>query len=164
FAALLGGAFLPAAADALRLAAGLAALWFWRSAVRFDASPASLAFGAAAAALALLLPGPLSNGGLVQLAGSVLLLPIVEELALRGFVFRRLVSADFEQLPPGAFTALAVAASALLSGLIQPHFFAGAACGLVYTLAQIRRGRVADAIAAHMIANALVAIPGAMAS
>ena len=155
FAALAGGALLPQPwTDALRLAATAAALWIWRPSLPWRPALSSGAFGVLAAALVWMLSPVHTTPGLALF---VLVTPLAEELALRGYVFRRLVDADFESVQAGRFTWRALAASALVSGLLHPGFLAGAAAGLVYTAAQIRRGRVADAIAAHAVANALLA-------
>jgi exosortase E/protease (VPEID-CTERM system) len=89
---------------------------------------------------------------------SAALIPLAEELAFRGFLLRRLRSADFEQLAPRAAGALPLLLSSLAFGLCHgslwlPGTIAGVAFGLLY----MRSQRLGDAIAAHATANTLIA-------
>ena len=94
----------------------------------------------------------------VRLFGSCLLIPVVEELAFRGFLLRWLVSPEFERAPPRAATWSAVLLSSLAFGALHDHWVLGTLGGLVFALAWIRRGRLADAILAHALANAGIAV------
>lgn len=85
-----------------------------------------------------------------RLAGAVLLTPLVEEAFFRGYLQPRLVRAG---LPPPV--ALLVAAG--LFGLLHGRWFAGTLAGVAFGLVALRRGRLADAIAAHAAANATLA-------
>ena len=51
----------------------------------------------------------------------------------------------------------AVALSSLLFGLLHGRWLAGTAAGVGYALLLTRRGRLADAVLAHMTTNALIA-------
>jgi exosortase E/protease (VPEID-CTERM system) len=89
---------------------------------------------------------------------SVALIPLAEELAFRGFLLRRLRSADFEQIMPGTVGAVPLLLSSLAFGLCHgslwlPGTIAGLAFGLLYMRAQ----RLGDPLAAHATANALLA-------
>ncbi len=94
----------------------------------------------------------------LRVCGSVLVTPLVEELAFRGYLLRRLVSRDFTAVLPQAYTWPAVLVSSLAFGLIHDGWLWATLVGVVYALAQRWRGRVTDAIVAHMITNALVTI------
>ncbi|MFY9975006.1 MAG: CPBP family glutamic-type intramembrane protease, partial [Chromatiaceae bacterium] len=48
--------------------------------------------------------------------------------------------------------------SSLLFGLLHQHLLAGALAGAAFALALYRRGRVGDAILAHVSSNALIAL------
>jgi exosortase E/protease (VPEID-CTERM system) len=92
-----------------------------------------------------------------RVAGSVLTVPLVEELAFRGYLTRRLVQHDFQALPLGRMTVVSVIASSILFGLLHGRCWpAGIIAGLLFSLALRLRGRLADAVAAHLTANALL--------
>lgn len=92
-----------------------------------------------------------------RVVGSVLTVPIAEELAFRGYLIRKLVASDFENVPPGTFTWLSFLASSLLFGVLHNSWVAGTLAGAGFALALYHRGRIVDAIVAHMTSNALVA-------
>lgn len=85
--------------------------------------------------------------------------PIAEELAFRGFLLRRLISADFESVPFSRFTWFSLLASSALFGALHGgHWFAGILAGLLYAFTMIRCGRIGEAVAAHATTNALLAV------
>ncbi|MBY0522445.1 MAG: exosortase E/protease, VPEID-CTERM system [Gemmataceae bacterium] len=88
---------------------------------------------------------------------SVVLVPLAEELAFRGYLLRRLIAADFLEVSPRRFTLLSFVISSLLFGLLHGRWLAGTLCGMLFAFAVYRRGRLADAILAHAVANALIA-------
>ena len=83
--------------------------------------------------------------------------PIAEELAFRGFLYRRLVDADFERVSFRQFTWVAFAVSSVLFGVMHGRWLAGTLAGMCYALVMYRRGELGDAIAAHAITNAMIA-------
>ncbi len=90
---------------------------------------------------------------------TVVLTPIVEELAFRGFLARRIASAEFESVDPRELGWLAIALSSLAFGVLHRHVIAGVAAGACYGWLYRRRGSIVDAIVAHAVTNAaLVAI------
>jgi exosortase E/protease (VPEID-CTERM system) len=94
----------------------------------------------------------------VRVLAAVTTVPFAEELAFRGFLIRRFVSADFESLPWQRFTWLGVAASSLAFGLLHgERWIAGTLAGLLYAWAMLRKGSIADAVGAHAITNAWLA-------
>jgi exosortase E/protease (VPEID-CTERM system) len=94
--------------------------------------------------------------------GLVVIAPITEELAFRGYLLRRIQSRDFDSVPGTQWTVPAVVLSSLLFGAIHADVIAGTAAGLLFALAMLHRGKVIDAIAAHVVANAVLAIIGLM--
>ena len=91
--------------------------------------------------------------------GALVTVPIAEELAFRGFLLRRIVSADFENVGAENFTLVSLAISSIAFGLLHgDRWLAGTLAGLFYALALRRRGRFGDAVVAHMITNGLLAI------
>ena len=95
----------------------------------------------------------------VRVAAAVTTVPIAEELAFRGFLNRRLISADFTSVGFREFTAVSVLLSSLAFGLLHgERWVAGAVAGLLYAAVLLRRGRIGDAVVAHATTNALLAI------
>lgn len=95
---------------------------------------------------------------LVRVLGAVVTVPVIEELAFRGFLLRRLVAADFRTVTPRRFTWPAVLISSALFGALHTQWAAGMLVGLLYALAYYRRGRLLDAVLAHATTNALLAV------
>lgn len=93
-----------------------------------------------------------------RIAGSVLTVPIAEELAFRGYLIRKLVASDFESVPPGHFTWLSFVLSSMLFGLLHGDWIAGVVAGAGFAIALYVRGQLIDAVLAHMTANALIAV------
>jgi exosortase E/protease (VPEID-CTERM system) len=157
-----------------------AALWNYRSSYRgmpFDLSFVPVAIGVAVfVAWLWLIPGVPVEAGTAEpappslpplvliawivfrVAGSVITVPIAEELAFRGYLLRKLVSRDFENVPGNRFTLLSFVVSSILFGLLHASWIAGTVAGALFAVATYYRGRVSDAIVAHMTANALIAI------
>lgn len=93
-----------------------------------------------------------------RLVGSVIIVPVAEELAFRGFLARRLISADFDEVSPRQFTWLSFVGSSLLFGSLHgTRWFAATLAGMCYALAVYRRGELADAVFAHAVTNGLIA-------
>jgi CAAX prenyl protease-like protein len=93
-----------------------------------------------------------------RFVGYVIVTPAAEELAFRGYLTRRLISADFEIVPLGRFSWLSFFVSSALFGVFHGRsWFAGCLAGALFATALYRRGRIADAILAHATANAAIA-------
>lgn len=85
-------------------------------------------------------------------------MPIAEELAFRGYLLLRLVSADFERVSFGGVTWIALAVSSLAFGAIHgARWFAGAVAGLLYAPVLRKRGRFGGSASGHGSTNALLA-------
>lgn len=87
-----------------------------------------------------------------RLLGTILLIPVIEELFFRGYLLRRLHRDSL------VWAILAVAISSLLFGLMHDRFLAGTLAGVVFGLLYLRRAETSDAIAAHVLANATIAV------
>jgi exosortase E/protease (VPEID-CTERM system) len=92
-----------------------------------------------------------------RVLGSVILVPLAEELAFRGYVMRKLMARDFDRVPLGHWTWTAFLLSSVLFGVLHGRWVAGSLAGMGYALALTRRGQLADAVLAHMTTNALLA-------
>jgi CAAX prenyl protease-like protein len=93
-----------------------------------------------------------------RVIGSVVTVPLAEELAFRVYLLRRCQARDFERIPFQRFTWLSFLVSSLLFGLLHGRWLAGTLAGMVYALALYRRGKPADAVLAHAVTNALLAV------
>ena len=93
-----------------------------------------------------------------RVVGSILIVPVAEELAYRGYLMRRLAKADFESVPFHSVRWPALAVTAIVFGLAHGALWLpGIAAGLAYGLLLVRRGRIGEAVAAHATTNALIA-------
>ena len=93
-----------------------------------------------------------------KVIGYVIVTPLAEELAFRGYLMRRLISSDFEAVPPGQFTWVSFLVSSVLFGLMHGEWLAGILAGVAYALVVVRTGRVRDAVVAHAVTNGLLLI------
>jgi CAAX prenyl protease-like protein len=93
-----------------------------------------------------------------RVAGSVLLVPIVEELFWRVWLMRWLVTPNFEKVPLGTYTAQAFWLSAVLFASEHGAFWGvGLAAGIIYNSWMIRTRSLADCILAHAATNGALA-------
>ena len=92
-----------------------------------------------------------------RILGSSMVVPIVEELAFRGYLQRRLQSVDFESVAPESTGWLAVLGSSLLFGLLHQDLLAATLAGVAY--AQLyRKGGLSDCTIAHGTTNFCISI------
>ncbi|NNL87911.1 MAG: exosortase E/protease, VPEID-CTERM system, partial [Marinicaulis sp.] len=94
---------------------------------------------------------------LMRLAGTIVLVPIAEELAFRGYLHRKLIADRFEDVAEGAFAWKAFFISSALFGVLHERWLSGALAGAVFAVALYRSGKITNAIIAHMTANAVIA-------
>lgn len=92
----------------------------------------------------------------IRAIGSIIMVPIAEELAFRGLLHRWLISRNFETVDYATFSWLAFVVSSLLFGFLHQRWIAGALAGAAFALLMYRSGRLSDPIAAHMVANAMI--------
>ncbi len=87
----------------------------------------------------------------VRVLGTAVLVPIVEEMFFRGYLLARLDG------PQVWRRAGAVIVSSLAFALLHGRWVEAGLAGLVFAAVMLRRGRVTDAIWAHVTANSAVA-------
>ena len=92
-----------------------------------------------------------------RVIGSVVTVPLAEELAFRGYLSRRLIGSDFQSVPPGQLSWLSFLVSSVLFGVLHGRWVAGTLAGMAYALAYHRRGELTDAVVAHGVTNGLIA-------
>lgn len=95
-----------------------------------------------------------------RLFGAVVCVPIVEELAFRGFLLRRVSSRDFEEVPFEHSSWLGLVISSVAFGALHSEWALGIFAGFVFGGLARHRGRLADAVVAHAVANAVLAAYG----
>jgi CAAX prenyl protease-like protein len=102
------------------------------------------------------MPEALRYGWVVfRVLGTVVTVPVAEELAFRGFLYRRLVRAEFEGVGSREFSWVALVGSSVVFGLMHGgQWVEGTAAGVAYWAAWRWRGSVGDAAVAHGVTNA----------
>ena len=95
---------------------------------------------------------------LFKVVGSIVTVPLAEELAFRGYLTRRLIGSDFQTVPPGQLTWFSFVVSSALFGALHGRWVAGTLAGMAYAIVYHRRGQLTDAIVAHGVTNALIAV------
>ena len=95
----------------------------------------------------------------LRVVGYTITVPLVEELAFRGYLTRRLMRVDFERLPVGMFSWWSFAVSSLLFGALHGGLWlAGTIAGMTFALALYQRRALGDAVVAHATTNGLIAM------
>ncbi|MEQ8935648.1 MAG: exosortase E/protease, VPEID-CTERM system, partial [Amphiplicatus sp.] len=93
-----------------------------------------------------------------RLIGTILIAPLAEEFAFRGYLHRKLLARHVEDAPAAQFSWLVFLASSALFGALHERWLAGALAGAAFALALYRSGKLGGAVAAHVTANALIAL------
>jgi CAAX prenyl protease-like protein len=109
-----------------------------------------------AAALASVSPAARISWLLFRTLGSVVVVPLAEEIAFRGYLTRQLIAEDFQTIPVGTFTWFSYFMSSVVFGALHGRWLAGTIAGMLFALALYRRRRLMDAILAHATANGLI--------
>jgi exosortase E/protease (VPEID-CTERM system) len=91
---------------------------------------------------------------MLGLAGAIAV-PVAQELAFRGYLARKLVAADFGDVPFSKFTWLSFLGSSIAFGIIEPNWLPGVIAGMIFALVMYRRGLLSDAIVAHISSGVL---------
>jgi membrane protease YdiL (CAAX protease family) len=94
----------------------------------------------------------------VRIVGSTLVVPMLEEIFFRSFVYRYLASKDWLAVSLGKFQLMPFVVTSLIFGLEHREWLAGILCGFAYQGLVIWKGRLGDAITAHAITNFLLGV------
>lgn len=95
----------------------------------------------------------------VRIAGSALIVPVIEELFWRGWLMRWIINADFLKVPLGSYAAGAFWITAILFASEHGAYWeVGLAAGVVYNWWLIRTKNLADCILAHAVTNGVLAV------
>lgn len=95
---------------------------------------------------------------ITRIAGSTLVVPPLEEVFYRSFVYRYIASANFLNVPLDKFLPVPFLVTALGFGFAHNEWLAGILCGAAYQWLVLRKGRLGDAMTAHAITNFLLGI------
>jgi len=94
----------------------------------------------------------------VRIVGSSLVVPPLEEVIYRSFLYRYVAKADFQSVPLGQFAWLPFLVTAGVFGFAHYEWLAGILCGFAYQGLVIRKQRLGDAMTAHAITNLLLGL------
>jgi CAAX prenyl protease-like protein len=94
----------------------------------------------------------------VHILGSTFVVPPLEEVFYRSFLYRYLIRMDFLTMPLGRMNPLSFVVTSALFGFEHYQWLAGILCGLAYQWLVIRKNRLGDAITAHAITNFLLGL------
>ena len=183
-AQLIGGSFVADPNDIYPLAVGLAGgaliafhsdyelrwSWSWPAvwvgalvfviwvALDREGGTAGSARPIASAAGSAIAPARIDAPTLTKLLSTVLIVPIAEEIAFRGYLLRRLITAHFQDIRIGTFTLYSCVSSSLLFGLAHDRWFVGSIAGLAYALVLYRGKNLTHSIIAHGVTNGLLVV------
>jgi exosortase E/protease (VPEID-CTERM system) len=93
-----------------------------------------------------------------RIVTAIVIAPIAEELAFRGFLARRLSTRAFDELAPWRISIAAVVVSSVAFGLLHQRPVVGTLAGASYALLFRRCGRLADSVVAHAVTNAALVV------
>lgn len=94
---------------------------------------------------------------MIRALGSIVIVPLAEELAFRGYLLRRLMARDFQAVPPDRLSVGALLVSSAAFAAVHHGWLAGLVAGLLFGLVQIRGRNIGHAVVAHAVSNAAVA-------
>lgn len=90
---------------------------------------------------------------------SAIVVPPIEEMFYRSFMYRYIIKEDFEKVSLKTFHWLSFLITSIVFGIVhQNQWLAGIICGAAYQWLVLRRGHLGDAITAHGITNLLLGI------
>lgn len=92
----------------------------------------------------------------VRLVGSTWVVPPLEEVFYRSFLYRYVARADFASVPLGAFKRVPFIITAGIFGLAHYEWLAGVLCAFAYQGLVCWKHRLGDAMTAHAITNFLL--------
>lgn len=91
-----------------------------------------------------------------RILGSTLVVPPLEEVFYRSFLYRYIAKPDFLSVPLNRFLPWPFFATAVVFGFSHFQWLAGILCGMAYQWLVLRKNRLGDAMTAHTITNFLL--------
>lgn len=94
----------------------------------------------------------------VHILGMTWVVPPLEEVFYRSFLYRFIAKQDFLSVPLNKFLPLPFFATAILFGFSHNEWLAGILCGAAFQWLVLRKNRLGDAMTAHAITNFLLGV------
>jgi CAAX prenyl protease-like protein len=94
----------------------------------------------------------------VRILGSSIIVPPLEEVFYRSFLYRYIIKQEFLAVSLGTFHALSFVVTAVIFGFSHYQWLAGILCGFAYQGLVLRKKRLGDAMTAHAITNFLLGL------
>ncbi len=94
----------------------------------------------------------------VRIVGSSVVVPPIEEVFYRSFIYRYLVRQEFMTVPLGAFSWMPFLVTSAVFGLAHFEWVPGILCGMIYQGLVCGKKRLGDAMTAHAITNLLLGL------
>jgi CAAX prenyl protease-like protein len=95
---------------------------------------------------------------LTRILGSTFIVPPIEEIFYRSFLYRYIARQNFLSVPLNKFLPVPFLATAAVFGLSHNEWLAGIVCGAAYQWLVLRKNRLGDAMTAHAITNFLLGV------
>ena len=94
-----------------------------------------------------------------RILGSTIVVPHMEEVFYRSFLYRYIMKVDFLNVPLNQFDLRSFLITSILFGAAHGNqWLAGILCGFCYQWLVLRKNRLGDAMTAHAISNLLLGI------
>jgi len=93
-----------------------------------------------------------------RILGSTFVVPPLEEVFYRSFLYRYIGKPDFQSVPLNRFLPLPFFVTAAVFGFSHNEWLAGILCGAAYQWLVLRKNRLGDAMTAHAITNFLLGL------
>lgn len=94
----------------------------------------------------------------IRILGSTFIVPPLEEVFYRSFVYRYIASPNFLSVPLDRFLPVPFIATAVVFGVAHYQWLAGIFCGAAFQWLVLRRNHLGDAMTAHAVTNFLLGI------
>ena len=94
----------------------------------------------------------------VRIFGMTIIVPPLEEVFYRSFLYRYIIKYDFQKVAMGQFDGIAFVLVSLMFGAVHFQWLPGIICAMAYQWLVIRKGRLGDAMTAHAITNFLLGV------
>ncbi len=94
---------------------------------------------------------------MIKLFGAVITAPIIEELFVRSFLIRFIISENFDKVKIGAYTLSSFIITVLFFGFSHNRWLAGLITAILLNLLLYRRKNLGSCIIAHSVANLCLA-------
>ena len=95
---------------------------------------------------------------LTRIAGSTFIVPPLEEVFYRSFLYRYIANQNFLSVPLNKFLPFPFFATAIVFGFSHNEWLAGILCGAAFQWLVLRKNRLGDAMTAHAITNFLLGV------